>query len=107
MLRQRLFQLYSSVVFWWAFHEKVWPRVIWLRYAVAMIAILITGRIHSKRFGEQDEPSAQRYSSRQGANVGREDCEVDERSEGSLWQQAQAVSAEVATPLLTSGNPQL
>jgi hypothetical protein len=72
-----------------------------------MIAILITGRIRSKRFGEQDEPSAQRYSSRQGANVGREDCEVDERSEGSLWQKAQAVSAEVTTPLLTSGNPQL
>jgi hypothetical protein len=35
--------------------------MIWLRYAIAVAAILITGRIHSKRFDEQDEPDAQGY----------------------------------------------
>jgi hypothetical protein len=35
--------------------------MIWLRYAIAVAAILITGRIHSKRLDEQDEPDAQRY----------------------------------------------
>jgi len=29
--------------------------VIWLRYAIAVAAILITGRIHSKHPHEQDE----------------------------------------------------
>jgi hypothetical protein len=33
--------------------------MIWLRYAIAVAAILITGRIHSKRLDEQDEPDAQ------------------------------------------------
>ena len=33
-------------------------RMIWLRYVVAMAAILITGRIHSKRPDEQDGPAA-------------------------------------------------
>lgn len=34
------------------------PRMIWLRYAIAVAAILITGRIHSKRLDEQREPDA-------------------------------------------------
>jgi hypothetical protein len=29
--------------------------VIWLRFAIAVIAILITGRIHSKPSDEQEE----------------------------------------------------
>ena len=35
--------------------------MIWLRYAFAVAAILITGRIHSKRLDEQDEPDARGY----------------------------------------------
>jgi hypothetical protein len=35
--------------------------VIWLRYTIAVAAILITGRIHRKRLDEQDEPDAQGY----------------------------------------------
>jgi hypothetical protein len=40
------------------------PRMIWLRYAIAVAVILITGRIHSKRLDEQDEPDAQEYFGR-------------------------------------------
>jgi hypothetical protein len=35
--------------------------MIWLRYAIAVAAILITGRVHSKRPDEQDEVDAQGY----------------------------------------------
>ena len=41
----------------------LWPRMIWLRYALAVAAILITGRIHSKGLDEQDEVDAQGYLS--------------------------------------------
>jgi hypothetical protein len=34
------------------------PRMIWLRYAIALVAIVITGRIHDKRLDEQDELDA-------------------------------------------------
>jgi hypothetical protein len=33
--------------------------VIWLRFALAVAVILITGRIHGKRIDEQDEIDAQ------------------------------------------------
>jgi hypothetical protein len=36
------------------------PRMIWLRYAIALVAILITGRIHDKRL-EQDELDGKGY----------------------------------------------
>jgi hypothetical protein len=42
------------------------PRMIWLRYVIAVAAILITGRIHSKRLDEQDEPDAQGYLNEAG-----------------------------------------
>jgi hypothetical protein len=35
--------------------------MIWLRYALAVAAILITGRIHCKGLDEQDEVDAQGY----------------------------------------------
>jgi hypothetical protein len=35
-------------------------RMIWLHYAIALVAILITGRLHGRRLDEQDEPDAQR-----------------------------------------------
>jgi hypothetical protein len=37
------------------------PRMIWLRYAIALVAIIITGRIHDKRLDEQDELDAKGY----------------------------------------------
>jgi hypothetical protein len=40
--------------------------MIWLRYVIAVAAILITGRIHSKRLDEQDEPDAQGYFNEAG-----------------------------------------
>jgi hypothetical protein len=36
------------------------PRMTWVRYVIALVAILVTGRIHSRRLDEQDEPDARR-----------------------------------------------
>jgi hypothetical protein len=35
--------------------------MIWLRYVIAVAAILITGRIHNKHLDEQAEPDPQGY----------------------------------------------
>ena len=37
------------------------PRMMWLRYVIALVAILITGRIHDKRVDERDEFDAKGY----------------------------------------------
>jgi hypothetical protein len=39
---------------WWEERVDLSPHVIWLRYAIAVVVILITGRIHSKRIDERD-----------------------------------------------------
>jgi hypothetical protein len=38
--------------------------MIWLRYIIALTAILITGRIHSERLDKQDEPDVRGHLGR-------------------------------------------
>jgi hypothetical protein len=42
------------------------PRMIWLHYAIALAAIIITGRIHDKRLDEQDDLDAHGYLNERG-----------------------------------------